>query len=111
MGSVALATSYLSDDGYDVIAAPEFGTGEDGASLMQVFLFTTFKGAQVATDTDIHKTAGYISASIRASQCCETMVAEELDSVGMAIRSLALVRSFVEEEGLDLCFEPRFPDF
>lgn len=110
MRSVALAREYLESGGHDIFVAPEFGTTSDGYSVMHAFVFPCFRDCAVTTDTDIHKTAGYVAAGVRQSSP-PNLTTEDLAGMHQAMKLLALVRSYIEKEGLDVCMEPIFTEY
>lgn len=108
--SVSLARQYLEAEGWELCFVPEFAHTEDGASLMHIYIFPIFRDCLVRADSDVHQTAGYIAAGVR-SCTPPVVVADSAASGNQAMKSLAVTRSYLEKEDLDIVVQPFFPDF
>lgn len=108
--SVSLARQYLDVDGVDLCFVPEFAHTEDGASMLRIYVFSLFKDCLVRPNADVHQTAGYIAAGVR-SGAPPLVLADSLAGANQAMKALAVARSFLERDKLDIIVAPHFQDY
>ena len=110
--AIAIARDYLSDDGVDLIAAPEFDGDSERATIKlkkanPVTLSDDAVQLTVKNHSDPYKVAGAIAGKIRDGERV-SLLAVGPTAVFRAIESIAVSREYLQEDQVDVKFCPTF---
>eukprot|EP00929_Paragymnodinium_shiwhaense_P060728 TRINITY_DN3031_c0_g1_i2.p1 TRINITY_DN3031_c0_g1~~TRINITY_DN3031_c0_g1_i2.p1 ORF type:complete len:464 (+),score=109.41 TRINITY_DN3031_c0_g1_i2:141-1532(+) len=107
--SIYVAQQYLdadeTNDSGEIVFVPNFGHTRDKASRMIVDVYKLFRTCRMTGESDIHKSAGYISAGVRDCRP-PAVVACDAAAVGQAVKAVAVARTFLEKDSLDIMVRP-----
>jgi len=106
--SIFLAQQYLDQDDppdCELAFTPSFMSNRDRISQLNIKIFKMFRTCTITAEADIHKTAGYIAAGVR-NERPPFVVGYDAAMVGQAVKTLAIVRTYLEKEWLDIMLQP-----
>lgn len=116
--AVCIARGYLSDDGVDLRAQPEFADIKSGfkATVRLFKARTKPRGAKydendliVALRSDPRKVAGAMAGRIREGKRVGSL-AKGADAVAIMLKSVAYARAYLDEDDKDVIIAPTFVD-